>query len=210
MRSAREAAAAAREVEEPLATPATKPAVATPPTAAATATAAKPTRRRLLSISDPPGSSSSDDLPAAATHPKARAATSGQMRIGVPRSDLSGVGVTSQAYSPYQQWVVLRSLSTNTFVSVEPPPHTEAMVVHGRGESISLNNVFGFLRGGFLWAKSTASLLNVCSMDNEICTGYLEREGDPHLKRLQAPMESAYYEFRSVTLPPAPPPGFKR
>lgn len=34
---------------------------------------------------------------------------------------LSGVGVTSQAYSPHQQWLVLRSLATNTFVSVEPP-----------------------------------------------------------------------------------------
>ena len=42
------------------------------------------------------------------------------------------------------------------------------MVVHGRGESISLNNVFGILRGGYLWAKSTASLLNVCSTAHEV------------------------------------------
>ena len=90
------------------------------------------------------------------------------MRIGVPRSDLSGVGVTSQAYSPYQQWVVLRSLSTNTFVSVEPPPHSEALLAHGKAESISLKNIFGFLRGGFLWSKSTDSLLNVCNDDGEL------------------------------------------
>ena len=120
---------------------------------------------------------------------------------------MSGVGVTSQVYSPSQQWVVLRSLATNTFVSVEPPPHTDAMIVHGRGESISLNNVFGFLRGGFLWAKSTASLLSVCSTDDAICTGYLEKEGEPHLKRLQVPSESAFFEFRQTTLPPSPPPG---
>jgi hypothetical protein len=63
--------------------------------------------------------------------------------------------------------------------------------------------------GGFLWAKSTASLLNVCSTDNEICTGFLEQDTDAHLKRLQAPSESAYFEFRSVTLPPPPPPSFK-
>ena len=98
---------------------------------------------------------------------------------------------------------MLRSVATNTFVSVEPPPHTDAMVVHGRGESISLNNVFGFLRGGFVWAKSVASLLNLCSTDDEICTGYLEKTADPHLKRLQLPMESAVFEFHAVTLPPA-------
>ena len=111
---------------------------------------------------------------------------------------MSGVGVTSQAYALGQQWVVLRSLATNTFVSVEPPPHTEANVVHGRGESISLNNVFGFLRGGYVWAKSTASLLNVCSTDESICTGHLEKEGDLHFKRLQAPLESAVFEFRTL------------
>jgi len=95
--------------------------------------------------------------------------------------------------------VVLRSIATNTFVSVEPPPHTEAMIVHGRGESISLNNVFGFLRGGFLWSKSTGSLLSVCSLGNEVCTGFLEHEGDPHLKRLEVPTEAAHLEF--VTVP---------
>ena len=80
------------------------------------------------------------------------------------------------------------------------------MVVHGRGEAISLHNVFGFVRGGFLWAKSTMSLLNVCSSDAaEACTGYLEREGDPHLKRLQAPVESAHFEFHAVAPPPPPP-----
>jgi len=118
---------------------------------------------------------------------------------------LSGVGVTSQAYSPHQQWLVLRSLATNTFVSVEPPPHAEAMVVHGRGESISLNNVFGILRGGYLWAKSTASLLNVCSTAHEVCTGFLEREGDPHVKRLAVPLPSANFEIRRVKLPPLAP-----
>ena len=114
--------------------------------------------------------------------------------------------MTSQAYSPHQQWVVLRSLATNTFVTVEPPPHDDAMVVHGRGESISLNNVFGFLRGGFLWAKSTASLLNVCSNAEEICTGFLEKEGDPHLKRLQAPVASSHFDLETITMPPPPPP----
>ena len=112
--------------------------------------------------------------------------------------------VTSQAYSPTQQWVVLRSLATNTFVSVEPPPHPDAMIVHGRGESISLNNVFGFLRGGFLWSKSIDSLLSVCSQKDEICTGALEKPDDPHLKRLQTPVESAHFEFKTVTLPKCP------
>jgi hypothetical protein len=37
----------------------------------------------------------------------------------------------------------------------------------------------------------------------------LEQDTDAHLKRLQAPSESAYFEFRSVTLPPPPPPSFK-
>ena len=36
----------------------------------------------------------------------------------------------------------------------------------------------------------------------QVCTGFLEHENDPHLKRLQVPVESAYFEFRSVTLPP--------
>jgi len=75
------------------------------------------------------------------------------------------------------------------------------MIVHGRGESISLNNVFGFLRGGFLWAKSTSSLLSICSLGNEVCTGFLEHEGDPHLKRLEVPNQAAHFEF--VTLPPS-------
>ena len=45
----------------------------------------------------------------------------------------------------------------------------------------------------------------------QICTGYLEKEGDPHLKRLQAPTETAFFEFRAISLPPPPPPppGYK-
>ena len=131
----------------------------------------------------------------------------GTTGAGAAYSSLSEVGVTSQAYSPHQQWVVLRSLATNTFVSVEPPPHPDAMIVHGRGESISLNNVFGFLRGGFLWSKSIDSLLAVCSQKDEICTGALQKPGDPHLKRLQTPVESAHFEFKTVTLPPCARPG---
>ena len=121
-------------------------------------------------------------------------------------TSLAGVGVAAQAYSPHQQWVVLRSLETNTFVSVEPPPHADAMIVHGRGESISLNNVFGLLRGGLIWSKSIDSLLNICSTKDEVCTGYLEKESDPHLKRLEVPVETSHFEFRAVTVPPSPPP----
>ena len=63
-------------------------------------------------------------------------------------ASVAGAGITSQAYNPNQQWVVLRSLQTNTFVGVEPPPHVEAMAAHGRSDAISLNNVFAFFRGG--------------------------------------------------------------
>ncbi len=47
---------------------------------------------------------------------------------------LASVGITSQAYGSHQQWVVLRSVATNTFVSVEPPPSDQAMLAHGKAE----------------------------------------------------------------------------
>ncbi|KAL1515781.1 hypothetical protein AB1Y20_002397 [Prymnesium parvum] len=108
-------------------------------------------------------------------------------------TSVAGVGITSQAYNPNQQWVLLRSLQTNTLIGVEPPPHAEAMGAHGRSDSISLKNVFAFFRGGYIWSRATDSLLNVCTTSHEICTGYLEKETDPHLKRLQHPMESARF-----------------
>ena len=53
---------------------------------------------------------------------------------------------------------------------------------------------------GFLWAKSTASLLNLCAADQSACTGYLEKEGDMHFKRLQFATDSASFEFRTLSL----------
>lgn len=107
-------------------------------------------------------------------------------------------GVTSQAYSVHQEWVVLRSLATNTFVAVEPPPSDEAMKVHGKAESVSLHNIFGFLRGGFLWSKATNSLVNVCNGEGEVCTGFLEHESDPHWKRLQSPITTSQLQFETI------------
>ena len=162
--------------------------------------------RRLLHTTTPASSTSTSTSTAVppsrsgTTPVKKNGLSTGTGKVGAPSfSALAGVGVTSQAYSPNQQWIALRSLATNTFVSVEPPPHADAMIVHGRGESISLNNVFGFLRGGFLWSKSIDSLLTVCSTKGEVCTGYLEKDTDPHLKRLQTPTESAHFDFRVVT-----------
>ncbi|KAL3912183.1 MAG: hypothetical protein SGPRY_008422 [Prymnesium sp.] len=83
---------------------------------------------------------------------------------------VAGEDITSQAHNPHQQWVLLRSLQTNTFVAVEPPPHEEAMGAHGRSDSISLSNIFSFFRGGYIWARATDSLLNVCTEAREICS----------------------------------------
>ena len=69
---------------------------------------------------------------------------------------------------------------------------TTAVQVHGKAESISLHNIFGFLRGGFLWSKATNSLANVCNAETgQVCTGFLEHEGDAHWKRLQSPIASS-------------------
>ena len=76
-----------------------------------------------------------------------------------------------------------------------------ALLAHGKAESISLKNIFGFLRGGFLWSKSTDSLLNVCNDDGELCTGYLAHADDAHRKRLQHPLESSLFEFEAVKWP---------
>ena len=71
--------------------------------------------------------------------------------------------------------------------------------VHGKAESISLHNIFGFLRGGFLWAKATNSIANVCDAETgQVCTGFLEHEGDAHLKRLQSPIASSLLQFETV------------
>ena len=136
----------------------------------------------------------------AAESAAAKQAAAARSRLGKPGSAAS-VSVTSQAYSSRQQWVVLRSVKTNTFVSVEPPPHSRALLAHGKAESISLKNIFGFLRGGFLWSKSTDSLLNVCNDDGELCTGYLAHADDAHRKRLQHPLESSLFEFEAVKWP---------
>jgi len=75
------------------------------------------------------------------------------------------------------------------------------MLAHGKADSISIKNIFGFLRGGFIWSKSTDSLLNVCTGGAGVCSGFLEREADPHYKRLQQPLASAVFEVESVHMP---------
>ena len=45
--------------------------------------------------------------------------------------------------------------------------------------------------------------MNVCTTATEICTGYLEKDSDPHLKRLQHPMESSHFTIVSVASPAA-------
>ena len=50
----------------------------------------------------------------------------GEKREKGAKARLARIGVTSQAYSDKQQWVVLRSVATNTFLSVEPQPHPQA------------------------------------------------------------------------------------
>ena len=44
-------------------------------------------------------------------------------------------------------------------------------------------------------------LANVCDNNGQICTGFLEHEGDPHWKRLQSPMPSALFQFEAVKMP---------
>jgi hypothetical protein len=71
------------------------------------------------------------------------------------------------------------------------------MLVHGKADYISLKSIFGFLRGGFLWARATDSLLNIDSEGDRLCSGHLERR-DAHFKRLQRPIPSASFVFEVV------------
>jgi len=49
--------------------------------------------------------------------------------------------------------------------------------------------------------QQTSKRFHCRSLGSEVCTGFLEHEGDPHLKRLEVPNQAAHFEF--VTLPPS-------
>jgi len=100
-------------------------------------------------------------------------------------------------YASRTAWVALRCVETGTFLAVEPPPHERPLVAHGRADGLSLSTVFGVVPGGLLWARGTDSLLNVCA-DGQVCSGYRERDADPHLRRLVRPTPGSSFVMESV------------
>ena len=59
-------------------------------------------------------------------------------------------------------WTLV-STATEGFLTVEPPPHKLALLVHARTDELSLRAVFAVMPSGALMALGTNSLLNLCA-----------------------------------------------
>ena len=91
-----------------------------------------------------------------------------------------------------EKYVVLVSELSHSFLNVEPPPHSEALLLTARSDELSMRSIFSsFEHTKLILSLATNSLLNVCDeVDGEVCTGS-RRKKDDALKLLRMPRRTA-------------------
>jgi hypothetical protein len=99
-----------------------------------------------------------------------------------------------------ERYIVLVSALSHTFLTVEAPPHKEALLLSARSDALSMRSIFSsFERTKLILALATNSLLNLCDEDSgEVCTGTRGKSGDV-LKLLRSARRTARWQVEVVT-----------
>ena len=106
------------------------------------------------------------------------------------------------------RWVALISAATRGFVTIERPPHKNALLVHAQAAQLSLGAVFALMPSGAIFAAGTNALLTLCDpadkRNAKLCSGFKPNPSDPHRKLLRAEEaaaapNAALFELHTVT-----------
>ena len=91
-----------------------------------------------------------------------------------------------------ERYVVLISVFSHSFMSVEPPPHKESLELVAKSDELSMRSIFSsFESTKLILSLATNSLLNLCDAATEqVCTGSRRRPGEP-LRLLRMPRRTA-------------------
>ena len=86
-----------------------------------------------------------------------------------------------------------------SFLTVEPPPHTEALLLTAKSDELSMRSIFSsYEHTKLILALATNSLLNVCDeRAGDVCTGTRSRKQDT-LKLLRTPRRTARWAIEHV------------
>ena len=91
-----------------------------------------------------------------------------------------------------ERYVIFMSVSSHSFMSVEPPPHKDALKLSAKSDELSMRSIFSsFESTKLILSLGTNSLLNLCDeLTTEVCTGTRKRPGE-QLKLLRMPRRTA-------------------
>ena len=98
-----------------------------------------------------------------------------------------------------KRYLVLVSALSHTFMTVEPPPHTDALQLSARSDELSMRTIFSmFTSSRLIVSLATNSLVNLCDEPSgEVCTGSRGRRGEA-LKLLRTPRRSSRWAIERV------------
>ena len=97
-----------------------------------------------------------------------------------------------------EKYVVLISMHSHSFLNVEAPPHTEALMLTAKSAELSIRSIFSsFEHTKLILAVSTNALLNLCAEESgEVCTG--SRWRGERMKLLRMPRRTARWAVERV------------
>ena len=126
-----------------------------------------------------------------ATHPPRR-------RLRSSSSSRSGLHSLLASSPELEKFVVLLSMHSRSFLTVEPPPHKEALQLTAKSDELSIRSIFSsFERTKLILSLATNSLVNVCEeQSGEVCTG-ARRKGET-LRLLRMPRRTARWAVERV------------
>ena len=113
-------------------------------------------------------------------------------------SSRSGLHSLLASSPELEKFVVLLSMHSRSFLTVEPPPHKEALQLTAKSDELSIRSIFSsFERTKLILSLATNSLVNVCEeQSGEVCTG-ARRKGET-LRLLRMPRRTARWAVERV------------
>jgi hypothetical protein len=96
-----------------------------------------------------------------------------------------------------ERYVVLMSAASHTFLHVEPPPHSEALMLTAKSDALSVRAIFSsFEHTRLLLSLATNSLLKVDEASGAVATGW--RQSSEQMKLLRMPRRTARWAVERV------------
>lgn len=139
-----------------------------------------------------PQQTSSDERSAAHGTPRGQAAVSEPSVYGRRLGGSSRLSSLLASAPELERYMVLISTQSNTFLNVEPPPHTAGLQLTARSDELSIRAIFStFEKTKLILALGTNSLLNVCDeQTGDVCTGTRHSKLEP-FRLLRMPRRTA-------------------